>query len=108
MREWKEVVFEWQRVDFALKFVEQTEWRRISKNILHSDQTLEMMGYRPAFCYYGRIVGVAEKMDLGPELLPKSSQTCCAMNIRSHGNMCKCMKMLLILLRSICRELGIG
>lgn len=73
LRGGKEVVFAWQRVGFALKFVEQTEWRRISKNILLSDQTLEVIGYRPAFCYYGRIVGVAEKMDLGPELLPNSS-----------------------------------
>lgn len=60
MREGKEVVFARQRVDFALKFVEQTEWRRISKSILLSGQTLEVMGYMPAFCYYGRIVGIAE------------------------------------------------
>lgn len=92
MREGKEVVSERQRVDFALTFVEQTEWRRISKSILLSNQALEVMGYTPAFCYYRRIVGVTEKMDLGPKLLPKPSQTCCAMSIRSHGNMCKCMK----------------
>lgn len=81
-----EVVFERQRVDFATS-AEQNEWRRISKNTLLSNQTLEVMSYRPAFSYYGRIVGVTEKMDLGPELLPKYSHTCCAMSIRSHGYM---------------------
>lgn len=87
MRVGTEVVFERQRVDFALTFAEQTEWRRISKNTLLSDQTLEIMSSRPAFNYYGRIVGVTEKMDLEPELLPKYSHTCCAMSIRSHGDM---------------------
>lgn len=81
LKEGKEVVLERRRVDFALTFVEQTEWRRISRNSLLSNQKLEMMGYRPTFCYYCRIVGVAENMDLGPELLPKSSQTCCAVSI---------------------------
>lgn len=62
MREGKDV-FERQRVYFALTFAEQTEWRRISKNTLLSDQTLEVMSYRPAFSYYCRIVVVTEKME---------------------------------------------
>lgn len=81
-----EVIFERQRVDFAT-FAEQTNWTRISKNTLLLDQTLQVMRYRPAFSYYGRIAGVTAKMNLGPELLPKYSQTCCATSIRSHGNM---------------------